>query len=57
MADVVDLAAVVEDLIVVDTAVAAMTVGAILLEEAIVVDIEAGEEVTHHIDRCMLNLR
>ncbi|MCJ1295164.1 cytoplasmic RNA-binding protein [Xylographa carneopallida] len=57
VADVVDLAAVVEDLIVVDTAVAAMTVGAILLEEAIVVDIEAGEEVTHHIDRCMLNLR
>ncbi|MCJ1315080.1 cytoplasmic RNA-binding protein [Xylographa vitiligo] len=58
VADAVDLAAAVVDLsVVVDMVVVVTTVGAILLEEATVVDIEVGEEVTRPIEKEKLNLR
>ena len=58
MADAVDLAAAVVDLsVVVDMVVVVTTVGAILLEEATVVDIEVGEEATRPIEKEKLNLR
>ena len=57
MADVVGLAVGVVGLSVVGTVGVGTTVGVILLEEDIVVDIEAVEEVTRPTKRGKLNLR